>query len=105
MAVKIYTNLDWTQWKTYLAAYLILSIGSAMTLSRGDLSTAFSGLGVILLVLFGLNLVLAAVGIATPDSAPLVRWAASGCLILILALLLCTLAVLVLRVLLVLTGR
>ncbi len=105
MAAKIYKSVDWTGWRTYLAAYLILSIGSGMTLSRQDISTASSGLGVILLVLFGMNLLLAVFGIAAPDAAPLVPWAASGCLILLLVLFFCTLAALVLRLLLTLTGR
>ena len=105
MAFKIYRNVDWTEWRTYLAAYLVLSIGSAMTLSRQDISTAFSGLGVILLLLFGMNLLLATFGIAAVDAARLIPWAASGCLILLLVLFFCTLTVLVFRVLLVLTGR
>jgi len=104
-AVKIYRNADWTQWRTYLAAYLVLSVGSAMTLSRQDISTAFSGLGVILLLLFGINLLLAAFGITSVNAAGLIPWAAAGCLILLLVLFFCTLAVLVFRLLLVLTGR
>ena len=105
MAAKMYKSVDWTKLRTYLAAYLVLSIGSGMTLSRRDISTASSGLGVILLVLFGMNLLLAVFGIAAPDAAPLLPWAASGCLILLLVLFFCTLAVLVLRLLLTLTGR
>ena len=104
-AVKIYRNADWMEWRTYLAAYLVLSIGSAMTLSRQDISTAFSGLGVILLLLFGMNLLLAVFGVTAVDAAGLIPWAASGCLILLLVLFFCTLAVLVFRLLLALTGR
>ena len=77
MAAKIYENVDWGHWRTYLAAYLVLSVGSAMTLSRRDISSASGGLGVTLLLLFAVNLLFAVFGTASLNAAPFVPWAAS----------------------------
>jgi len=105
MAARIYKNVDWGHWRTYLAAYLVLSVGSAMTLSHRDISSASGGLGVTLLLLFAVNLLLAVFGTSSLNDAPLVPWAASACLIMLLVLFFCMLAVLVFRMLIILTGR
>jgi len=105
IALKLIGCIDFSNYKFYLAGYLILSIGSAMTLSQRDIASAASGLGVILLLVFGINLMIAGFGLGAPDTAVLVRWAAAVSVILILVLVVCGLALLLLKILLLLTSR
>ncbi|MEA1996945.1 MAG: hypothetical protein U9N45_04875 [Gemmatimonadota bacterium] len=85
-------DLDWRDYRLYIAGYLTLSIGSSMTLSPDDLSSAASGLWVILLLIFAANLILAGFGLCSPNVAPLVPWAAVICVLLSIILALCALA-------------
>ncbi|HUU29151.1 MAG TPA: M50 family metallopeptidase [archaeon] len=103
--VQMGRNLDPGDYRLYLAGYLVLSIGSAMTLSRQDLHSAGRGLGVVLLLVFAINLILAGIGLSSPDVAPLVRWAAVTCMMLMVILILCGTAALLLGLLSRLTGR
>lgn len=105
LAYSLVSSVDWTGWRTWLAAYLILSVGSAMTLSREDLSSAASGLGVLLLLAFVINLGLALLGIATLPPSGLLPWTLAGGLVLIVVLAVCLPVLLVLWLLVKLTGR
>jgi len=105
LALRLARHLDFTDWRMYLAAWLVLSVGSAMTLSPQDLSAAAGGLGVILCLLFVINLVAAALGYSSPDNRGLLRIAAAVCLVLTLVLLICSAAAAVIRLLCAVTRR
>jgi len=103
--LQMFRSINLSDYKLYLAGYLVLSIGSSMTLSREDLSAASGGLGVILLFIFAVNLVLAASGIRSPSFDPLVPWAAAACVLLMIIFFLCALAALLFWCLSKITGR
>ncbi|HLA38379.1 MAG TPA: hypothetical protein VJ417_00200 [Candidatus Glassbacteria bacterium] len=105
LAVSLARHLDFKDWRTYLSAWLVLSVGSAMTLSPQDISSAAGGLGVILALLFGVNLIAAALGYFSPDNTGLLRIAAAACLLMTLVLSVCLTAVLLIRLLCAITRR
>ena len=105
LAYGLVRSVDWTGWRTWLAAYLILSVGSAMTLSREDLSAAAGGLGVLLLLGYAFNLALALTGISAFQPSGLLPWTLAGCLVLIVVLTVLLPVLLVLWLLVKLTGR
>ncbi len=97
--------VDWTSWRTYAALWLVLSVGSGMTLSPQDLKAAGGGLGIILLVLLVVNLIAAVLGYSAPDYTGLLRLSVTACLLMTVVLAVCSAAALVLRLLGALIGR
>ncbi len=98
-------RLDLLDFRLYLALYLVLSIGSAMTLSTNDLLAAGRGLGLLLLLVLGLNLVLVLSGVQPPGVEFLLPLVLALSLLSTIVLTLCLSAALVLGLLGRLTGR
>ncbi len=105
VAGKLFSAVDWTSWRTYVALWLVLSVGSGMTLSPQDLKAAASGLGVILLVLLAVNLIAAVLGYSTPDYSGMIRLSVTACLLMTVVLAVCGAAALVFRLLGAVFGR
>jgi hypothetical protein len=105
LAGKLFFSVDWTSWRTYLSLWLVLSVGSGMTLSPQDLKAAASGLGVILLVLLIVNLIAAMLGYSTPDYSGMIRLSVTACLLMAIVLTVCATAALILRLLGAVFGR
>ncbi|MBW7996602.1 MAG: hypothetical protein FVQ81_08575 [Candidatus Glassbacteria bacterium] len=95
--LKILRSIDWTGWRIYLAGWLVLAVGSGMTLSSQDLKAAASGLGVILLVLLTVNLIAALLGYSTPDYTGTIRLSVTACLLMTIVLVVCAAAAAVIR--------
>ncbi len=99
MAGNLFAAVDWTSWRTYLALWLVLSVGSAMTLSPQDLKAAASGLGVILLILLVVNLIAAVLGYSAPDFSGMIRLSVTACMLMTVVLVICSVSALTLRLL------
>ncbi|MEA2062208.1 MAG: hypothetical protein U9P14_00795, partial [Gemmatimonadota bacterium] len=90
LAMDIARNIDFHDYKLYISFYLVLCIGSSMTLSTQDIRSGIKGLAMILVLVFLLNLVLAAVlGGAVRGFAPVLNWAAVTGFLMLLALAAC----------------
>lgn len=105
VTVRLVREIDWTGWRIYLAGWLVLGVGSGMTLSGPDLKAAGSGLGVILAVLLVVNLIAALLGYSTPDYSGIIRLSVTACLLMAVVLIVCALAALVIRLLAAAFGR
>ena len=105
LATGIVRNIHFSDYKLYLAAYLVLGLGSSMTLSPQDISSGLKGLAALLGLIFLLNLVLAAFGWPIPDSSPFLSWAALACFLMLLSLAACWAGITVIYLLRRLTGR
>lgn len=105
MAGNLLAAVDWTSWRTYLALWLVLSVGSAMTLSPQDLKAAASGLGVILLILLVVNLIAAVLGYSAPDFSGMIRLSVTACMLMTVVLVICCVSALTLRLLSAAFGR
>jgi hypothetical protein len=105
LAGKLFFSVDWTSWRTYLSLWLVLSVGSGMTLSPQDLKAAASGGGVILLVLLVVNLIAALLGYSSPDYSGMIRLSVTACMLMAVVLIVCVTAALVLRLLGAVFGR
>jgi hypothetical protein len=104
-SLEILRHIRWSDWRTWLAGWLVLSVGSGMTLSPQDLKAAASGLGVILLVLVIANLSAMLLGYSSPDYSGMIRLSVTACLLMILVLTVCCTATLIIRALAGLLGR
>jgi Peptidase M50B-like len=89
LAAGIVQNSDLTDYKLYLAAYLVLCIGSSMTLSPQDIRSGSKGLATLLVLIFLINLVPAAIGRSSPDVTPVLSWAAVAGFLMFLCLAVC----------------
>jgi hypothetical protein len=105
LSVRMARDIDWGGWRIYLAGWLVLGVGSGMTLSMPDLKAAAGGLGVILGVLLAVNLIAAALGYAAPSYSGLIRVSVTACLMMAVVLFICALASLVIRLLAAAFGR
>lgn len=92
-------NLDFKDWRLYLAAWLTLGVGSGMVLSGADIKLALQGLAVILSVLFLTNVVLVLVKAAAPSMRPVIPAAAVLAFLMLLVLCVCTAGAVVFRLL------
>ena len=99
LAISVVRNIDLTDYRLYLAAYLVLSIGSSMTLSPQDISSGLKGLATLLSLLFLFNLGLAAIGKPSPNIAPVLSWAAVAGFLMLLSLAACWVGILIIRTL------
>ena len=98
-------NIDLTDYRLYLAAYLVLSLGSSMTLSPQDISSGLKGLATLLGLFFLVNLALAALGKPLPNFTPVHSWAAVAAFLMILSLAACWLGIVSIHTLRFLTRR
>jgi len=89
LTAEVAGNIDFTDYRLYLAAYLVLSIGSSMTLSPEDIRSGWKGLATLLSLVFLVNLVLTATGIPTPNSTPVLGLAAAAAFLMLLSLAAC----------------
>jgi len=105
LAIRMAREIDWTGWRIYVAGWLVLGVGSGMTLSGPDLKGAAGGLGVVLGVLLIVNLIAAALGYSSPDYSGLIRLSVTACLLMAVVLLVCALAALIIRLLAAAFGR
>lgn len=104
-AVEILHTVNWTGWRIYVAGWLVLAIGSGMTLSPQDLKAAASGLGVILMVLLAVNLIAALLGYSSPDYSGIIRLSVTACLLMAIVLAICAASTLIIRLLAAVFGR
>jgi hypothetical protein len=105
VTVRLVREIDWTGWRIYLAGWLVLGVGSGMTLSGPDLKAAGGGLGVIVGVLLIVNLIAALLGYSTPDYSGIIRLSVTACLLMAVVLMVCALAALIIRLLAAAFGR
>ncbi|MFC1544991.1 hypothetical protein ACFL4X_02380 [Gemmatimonadota bacterium] len=105
LTVQIVRNIDWTSWRIYMAGWLVLSVGSGMTLSGPDLKAAAGGLGIILAALLVINLTAALLGYSAPDYSGMIRLSVTACLLMTIVLIVCSLSTLVIRLLAAAFGR
>lgn len=97
--IGIGSNLDFTDWRLYVAVWLVLGVGSGMSLSAGDIRLAASGLMVILALLFAVNVVLVLVRAQAPSISPVIPPAAALAFLMSCVLCVCAVGALVFRLL------
>ncbi|MBN2288196.1 MAG: M50 family metallopeptidase [Candidatus Glassbacteria bacterium] len=105
LAVRIARSIDFTDYKFYPAVYLVLSIGSSMTLSPQDISSGLKGLATLMGLILLLNLGLAAFGRHSLDFTPVLSWAAVAGFLMVLSLAVCWAGIGLIHVLRSVTGR
>ena len=54
---SITTTIDYSSWQFYLFLYIAFCIGSSITLSREDIKGAWSGLIILIILIFAINLI------------------------------------------------
>ena len=92
-------SLDFTDWRLYVSAWLILGVGSGMALSDGDVRLAAAGLAVILALVFLVNVVLVLVPAGAPSIRPVVPTAAALAFLMLIVLCICAAGALLFRLL------
>jgi len=90
-------SLDWHNWRLYVAAWLTLGVGSGMVLSGADIKLASQGLGVLLAVLFLVNVVLVLMNAGTPTSRPVMPVAVALSFLMLVVLCICAAGALLFR--------
>lgn len=105
LAASIIHNGDLTDYKLYLAAYLVFCIGSSMTLSSQDIRSGSKGLATLLVLIFLINIVPAAIGRPSPDITPVFSWAAVAGFLMFLCLAVCWTGIVLIRLARIITRR